>query len=95
MSSASLCPSAVGFCKRPSAGRHGLTGLWQVKGRNTTTYQQCVAHDVEYLRNWSFLRDAGIILVTVATRGRRQGRLLIRLSVGTISTGSMLRSALC
>ena len=44
----------------------GLTGLWQVKSRNTTTYEQRVAYDVEYLRNWSFLRDIGIILVTVA-----------------------------
>ena len=49
-----------------AAGRPGLTGLWQVKGRNTTTYEQRVAYDVEYLRNWSFLRDIGIILVTVA-----------------------------
>ena len=49
-----------------AAGRPGLTGLWQVKGRNTTTYEQRVAYDVEYLRNWSFFRDIGIILVTVA-----------------------------
>ena len=49
-----------------AAGRPGLTGLWQVKGRNTTTYEQRVAYDVEYLRNWSFLRDIRIILVTVA-----------------------------
>jgi exopolysaccharide production protein ExoY len=49
-----------------AAGRPGLTGLWQVKGRNTTTYEQRVAYDVEYLRNWSFLRDVRIILVTVA-----------------------------
>jgi exopolysaccharide production protein ExoY len=49
-----------------AAGRPGLTGLWQVKGRNTTTYEQRVAYDVEYLRNWSFLRDIKIILVTVA-----------------------------
>ena len=49
-----------------AAGRPGLTGLWQVKGRNTTTYEQRVAYDVEYLRNWSLFRDLGIILVTVA-----------------------------
>ena len=49
-----------------AAGRPGLTGLWQVKGRNTTTYEQRVAYDVEYLRNWSFFRDIRIILVTVA-----------------------------
>jgi exopolysaccharide production protein ExoY len=49
-----------------ASGRPGLTGLWQVKGRNTTTYDQRVAYDVEYLRNWSLLRDAWIILTTIA-----------------------------
>jgi exopolysaccharide production protein ExoY len=49
-----------------AAGRPGLTGLWQVKGRNTTTYEQRVAYDVEYLQNWSLFRDIGIIFVTVA-----------------------------
>jgi exopolysaccharide production protein ExoY len=44
--------------------RPGLTGLWQVSGRNTTSYPQRVAHDVEYLRNWSFIRDMQIILAT-------------------------------
>jgi lipopolysaccharide/colanic/teichoic acid biosynthesis glycosyltransferase len=48
-----------------AAGRPGLTGLWQVNGRNTTTYEQRVAYDVEYLRNWSFFRDIRIILITV------------------------------
>ena len=35
--------------------RPGLTGLWQVSGRNTTSYPQRVAYDVDYLRNWSFI----------------------------------------
>ena len=45
--------------------RPGLTGLWQVSGRNTTSYPQRVAYDVAYLRNWSFIRDIRIILATV------------------------------
>jgi exopolysaccharide production protein ExoY len=45
--------------------RPGLTGLWQVSGRNTIGYPQRVAYDVEYLRNWSFSRDLRIILATV------------------------------
>jgi exopolysaccharide production protein ExoY len=44
--------------------RPGLTGLWQISGRNTTSYPQRVAYDVEYLRNWSFSRDMRIILAT-------------------------------
>ncbi len=48
-----------------ASARPGLTGLWQVNGRNTTTYPQRVAYDVEYLSNWSFIRDVRIILATV------------------------------
>ena len=46
------------------SGRPGLTGLWQVKGRNETTYAQRIAFDVDYLRNWSFTRDLAILLMT-------------------------------
>jgi exopolysaccharide production protein ExoY len=48
------------------SGRPGLTGLWQVKGRNTTTYAQRVAYDVQYLRSWSLWRDIWIILTTIS-----------------------------
>jgi len=46
-------------------GRPGLTGLWQIKGRNRTTYSERVAFDVDYLRNWSLRRDVVIVLMTV------------------------------
>lgn len=48
-----------------ASGRPGLTGLWQVMGRNHTTYSQRVAYDVQYFRNWSLARDIWIILMTV------------------------------
>ncbi len=48
-----------------ASGRPGLTGLWQIKGRNETTYAERVALDVEYLRNWSLRRDIAIVLMTV------------------------------
>jgi exopolysaccharide production protein ExoY len=47
-----------------ASARPGLTGLWQISGRNTTSYPQRVAYDVEYLTNWSFIRDVRIILAT-------------------------------
>ena len=47
-----------------ASGRPGLTGLWQVKGRNETTYAERVAFDVGYLRNWSLRRDIAIVLMT-------------------------------
>ncbi|MGZ5271924.1 MAG: sugar transferase, partial [Ramlibacter sp.] len=35
------------------AMRPGITGLWQVSGRNRLTYQERVALDTAYVRNWS------------------------------------------
>jgi len=44
--------------------RPGLTGLWQVSGRNDTTYQQRVDYDSYYVRNWSLWLDAKILIKT-------------------------------
>jgi exopolysaccharide production protein ExoY len=49
------------------ACRPGLTGLWQVSGRNTTTYDRRVALDAFYAKNWSHIMDFKIILVTIPT----------------------------
>lgn len=43
----------------------GLTGLWQVTGRNDTCYRRRVAMDVYYSRNKSLLLDLSILLKTV------------------------------
>ncbi|MEL7108096.1 MAG: sugar transferase [Pseudomonadota bacterium] len=48
-----------------SSVRPGLTGLWQVKGRSDTTYEQRVVLDVEYVRNQSFFKDVSIIILTI------------------------------
>jgi Undecaprenyl-phosphate galactose phosphotransferase WbaP len=45
--------------------RPGLTGLWQVSGRNNTTYQERVNYDSFYVRNWSLRLDARIIVRTL------------------------------
>jgi len=43
----------------------GLTGLWQVSGRNNTTYGERVAFDEYYVYNWSIWLDAYILIRTV------------------------------
>lgn len=48
-----------------SAVKPGLTGLWQVSGRSNTTYDERVALDVRYVREWSVLGDIAIILKTI------------------------------
>ena len=53
--------------------RPGLTGLWQVSGRNNTTYDERVRLDRHYARNWSFALNIKIIARTftavLAARG--------------------------
>ncbi len=43
----------------------GLTGLWQVSGRNDTTYARRIELDGDYIRNWSVALDTLVLLKTV------------------------------
>jgi len=47
-------------------GLPGLTGYWQVNGKNKTTFNEMIAMDLFYLRNLSFLMDLKIIFKTCA-----------------------------
>ncbi len=52
--------------KRRLSFRPGLTGLWQVSGRNDITdFEEIVALDTEYIDNWSVLLDIKILLKTI------------------------------
>jgi lipopolysaccharide/colanic/teichoic acid biosynthesis glycosyltransferase len=42
----------------------GLTGLWQVSGKNRTTFEEMIRLDVHYVRNASLPLDLKIILLT-------------------------------
>jgi exopolysaccharide production protein ExoY len=43
----------------------GLTGLWQVSGKNRTTFEEMISLDVYYARHQSLMLDVKIILKTV------------------------------
>ena len=45
----------------------GLTGLWQVSGKNKTTFVEMIELDIQYARNKSLWWDLKIILLTVPT----------------------------
>jgi lipopolysaccharide/colanic/teichoic acid biosynthesis glycosyltransferase len=49
------------------AVKPGITGLWQVKGRNTLTMQQALDLDVEYALRRTILFDLAILLRTMPT----------------------------
>ena len=42
----------------------GITGLWQVSGRNNLTYKKRVMLDLNYVRNYSLLMDIRILIRT-------------------------------
>ena len=51
----------------------GVTGLWQVSGRNDTGYEQRVALDRQYIREWSLWKDIVIMFKTVYVVIARDG----------------------
>jgi lipopolysaccharide/colanic/teichoic acid biosynthesis glycosyltransferase len=46
------------------AGKPGITGLWQVKGRSLTTFDGMVRLDLQYIRTWSLWLDIKLLLAT-------------------------------
>lgn len=51
----------------------GVTGLWQVSGRNDIDYNERVQLDVWYVRNWSLWLDITLLIRTVAVVLGRKG----------------------
>jgi lipopolysaccharide/colanic/teichoic acid biosynthesis glycosyltransferase len=51
----------------------GLTGYWQISGRQEVDYAERVRMDVHYVQNWSIWLDMKIILKTPLTVLRREG----------------------
>jgi lipopolysaccharide/colanic/teichoic acid biosynthesis glycosyltransferase len=51
----------------------GITGLWQVKGRNETTFDERLRLDIRYIRSLSFRMDLKILWWTMAAVVQRQG----------------------
>ena len=51
----------------------GITGLWQVSGRNNTTYDERVNLDAQYVLNWSLWLDLSILIRTVRVVILRDG----------------------
>ncbi len=43
----------------------GMTGLWQVSGRNETTFAERVVLDIEYIQRWSLWLDIYILFKTI------------------------------
>lgn len=53
--------------------RPGMTGYWQVSGRQEVAYADRVRMDVYYIKNWSLWMDFNILLRTPSTVFQRKG----------------------
>lgn len=51
----------------------GITGLWQISGRNRTTFAERTNFDMEYINTWSLWEDFHILIRTVWILIRREG----------------------
>jgi exopolysaccharide production protein ExoY len=53
--------------------RPGLTGLWQVSGRNDMDYEERVALDKQYVQTWNVFSDFMIVMRTVGVMFAKRG----------------------
>lgn len=51
----------------------GMTGLWQVSGRNDVDYETRVYFDSWYVKNWSLWNDIAILFKTIGVVLKRDG----------------------
>jgi Undecaprenyl-phosphate galactose phosphotransferase WbaP len=51
----------------------GMTGLWQISGRNNIDYDDRVALDCWYVRNWSLWYDLVVLVKTIGVVLRKDG----------------------
>jgi lipopolysaccharide/colanic/teichoic acid biosynthesis glycosyltransferase len=51
----------------------GITGLWQISGRNDISYEDRVKLDIYYVENWSLFLDLKILAKTVVAILGRKG----------------------
>lgn len=53
--------------------KQGITGLWQVSGRSNLSWEDTLRLDIDYVENWSLLRDLQIIWRTIRAVLRADG----------------------
>ena len=52
--------------------RQGLTGLAQVNGRNSISWEEKINYDLEYIQRITFINDLKIIFKTIAKVFRKE-----------------------
>lgn len=72
-----ILPQEVKLAKGHSALLHsvksGVTGIWQVSGRNELSFDERIELELYYAQNWSFLLDLKILFKTIGVVLFRKG----------------------
>jgi len=72
-----ILPQEANFSPSRTALLHsvksGVTGLWQVSGRSSLSFEERIELELFYAQNWSFWLDIKILFKTVAVVFRRKG----------------------
>jgi len=64
-----------GWQRRRLSMKPGITGLWQVSGRNLIDFNEWMKLDLEYIDSWSLGLDLKILLKTIPTVLRGKGAM--------------------
>lgn len=51
----------------------GMTGLWQINGRDTCKFDDWIFYDIQYAENWSFWLDLKILFQTIPAVLKKKG----------------------
>ena len=72
-----ILPQEVGLAKGRTALLHsvksGVTGLWQVSGRNELSFEERIELELFYAQNWTFWLDIKILFKTLLVVFKRRG----------------------
>ncbi|RWZ78954.1 MAG: exopolysaccharide biosynthesis polyprenyl glycosylphosphotransferase, partial [Candidatus Chaera renei] len=63
-----ILPQEMKYAKKASllhSVKSGITGLWQVSGRNDLSFEKRIELELYYAQNWSFWLDVKILLKTI------------------------------
>jgi lipopolysaccharide/colanic/teichoic acid biosynthesis glycosyltransferase len=63
----------AGWAARRFSVRPGMTGLWQISGRNDLPFEELCRLDYSYVASWSLWWDLRILWHTPASVLRRRG----------------------
>jgi exopolysaccharide biosynthesis polyprenyl glycosylphosphotransferase len=63
-----------GWHRRRLTMKPGITGLWQIAGRQEASFDRWVEMDLEYIDRWSIWLDLRLILQTIPAMLRAEGR---------------------